>query len=88
MINTNIKRNGGEFIKIVSDFKKNNSNSFKEAINDIEKVTNEIINLLSKENSDDNDCEKFFDLIRQNQILLNILVFVCFYIIFIMKIKN
>lgn len=70
LINTNIKRNGGEFIKIVSDFKKNNSNSFKEAINDIEKVTNEIINLLSKENSDDNDCEKFFDLIRQNQILL------------------
>ena len=45
LINTNIKRNGGEFIKIVSDFKKNNLNDFKEAINDIEKVTNEIINL-------------------------------------------
>ena len=70
LINTNIKRNGGEFIKIVSDFKKNNLNVFNEAINDIEKVTNEIINLLSKENSDENDCEKFFELIKQNQILL------------------
>ena len=70
LINTNIKRNGGEFIKIVSDFKKNNLNVFNEAINDIEKVTNEIIKLLSKENSDENDCEKFFELIKQNQILL------------------
>ena len=70
LINTNIKRNGGEFIKIVSDFKKNNLNIFNETINDIEKVTNKIINLLSKENSDENDCEKFFELIKQNQILL------------------
>ena len=70
LINTNIKRNGGEFIKIVSDFKKNNLNIFNETINNIEKVTNEIINLLSKENSDDNDCEKFFELIKENQIFL------------------
>ena len=70
LINSNIKRNGGEFIKIVSDFKKHNLPIFNQTINDIETVTNNIINLLSKENSDENDCIKFFELIKENQKLL------------------
>ena len=70
LISTNIKRNGGEFIKKVSDFKKNNSKIFTETIDDIGKVTNDIINLISKKISDDNDCNKFFELIKLNQRLL------------------
>jgi len=70
LISTNIKRNGGEFIKKVSDFKKNNSKIFTETIDDIGKVTNDIINLISKKISDDNDCKKFFELIKLNQRLL------------------
>ena len=64
LISTNIKRNGGEFIKKVSNFKKNNSKVFTETIDDIGKVTNDIINLISKKISDDNDCNKFFELIK------------------------
>ena len=70
LINTNIKRNGGEFIKIVSDFKEKNTPLFHQTILDIEKVANYIINLLSKENSDENDCNIFFELIKKNQELL------------------
>ena len=70
VINSGVKRNGGEFIKIVSEFKKNNLEMFNQPINDIEKITKNIIDLLSKENSDENDCYKFFELIKQNQKLL------------------
>jgi mevalonate kinase len=67
LINTKIQRNGGEFIKNVSNFKKNNPELFNNLINEIGDVTNNIINLIMKEQNDDNDCFKFFDLIKQNQ---------------------
>ena len=70
LIDTKIKRNGGEFIKIVSEYKKNNFKEFNDTINDIENVSNNIIKLLSKEKNDENDCFKFFELIKQNQRLL------------------
>ena len=63
LINTKIQRNGGEFIKNVSNFKKNNPELFNYLIN-------EIINLIMKNQSDDDDCFKFFELIKQNQKLL------------------
>ena len=43
LINTKIQRNGGEFIKNVSNFKKSNSKLFNELINEIGDVTNNII---------------------------------------------
>ena len=70
LINTKIQRNGGEFIKNVSNFKKNNPELFNNLINEIGDVTNNIINLIMKEQSDDDDCFKFFELIKQNQKLL------------------
>ena len=70
LINTKIQRNGGEFIKNVSNFKENNPELFNNLINDIGDVTNNIINLIMKEQSDDDDCFKFFELIKQNQKLL------------------
>ena len=70
LIDTKIKRNGGEFIKIVSEYKKNNFKEFNDTINDIENVSNNIIKLLSKEKNDEDDCFKFFELIKQNQRLL------------------
>ena len=70
LIDTKMKRDGGDFINIVSNYKKNNFKEFNKAINDIEKVTIEIIKLISKENSDENDCSEFFELVKQNQKLL------------------
>ena len=70
LINTKIQRNGGEFIKNVSNFKKNNPELFNNLINEIGDVTNNIINLIMKEQSNDDDCFKFFELIKQNQKLL------------------
>ena len=70
LIDTKIKRNGGEFIKIVSEYKNNNFKEFNDTINDIENVSNNIIKLLSKEKNDEDDCFKFFELIKQNQRLL------------------
>ena len=70
LINTKIQRNGGEFIKNVSNFKKNNSELFNNLINEIGNITNKIIELIMKENSDEDDCYKFFELIKQNQKLL------------------
>ena len=70
LINTKIQRNGGEFIKNVSNFKKNNPELFNYLINEIGDVTNNIINLIMKNQSDDDDCFKFFELIKQNQKLL------------------
>jgi mevalonate kinase len=70
LIDTQIKRDGGDFINIVSNYKKNNLQEFNDAINNIEKVTNSIIKLITKEKSDENDCYEFFDLIKQNQKLL------------------
>ena len=70
LINTKIQRNGGEFIKTVSNFKKNNPELFNNLINEIGDVTNNIINLIMKNQSDDDDCFKFFELIKQNQKLL------------------
>ena len=70
LINTKIQRNGGEFIKNVSNFKENNPELFNNLINDIGDVTNNIINLIMKEQSNDDDCFKFFELIKQNQKLL------------------
>lgn len=70
LINTKIQRNGGEFIKNVSNFKENNPELFNNLINEIGDVTNNIINLIMKEQSNDDDCFKFFELIKQNQKLL------------------
>ena len=70
LINTKIQRNGGEFIKNVSDFKNNNKNLFNEIINKIGDVTNNIINLITKEDTNEDDCIKFFQLIKLNQKLL------------------
>ena len=70
LIDTQIKRDGGDFINIVSNYKKNNLQEFNDAINNIEKVTNSIIKLITKEKSDENDCYEFFELIKQNQKLL------------------
>ena len=70
LINTKIQRNGGELIKNVSNFKKNNQELFNNLINEIGDVTDNIINLIMKEQSDNDDCFKFFELIRQNQNLL------------------
>ena len=70
LIDTKIQRNSGDFIHIVSDYKKNNFMEFNDSINNIEKITNKIIKLITKEKSDENDCSEFFDLIKQNQKLL------------------
>ena len=70
LIDTKIQRNSGDFIHIVSDYKKNNFKEFNDSINNIEIVTNKIIKLITKEKSDENDCSEFFDLIKQNQKLL------------------
>jgi len=70
LINTKIQRNSGDFIHIVSDYKKNNYKEFNDSINNIENITNKIIKLITKEKSDENDCSEFFDLIKQNQRLL------------------
>ena len=70
LIDTKMKRDGGDFINIVSNYKKNNFKEFSEAINNIEKVTNDIIKLISKEESNEKDCSEFFELIKQNQKLL------------------
>jgi len=70
LINTKIQRNGGEFIKNVSNFKNNNPELFNNLINEIGDVTNKIIKLIMKEQSEDDDCFKFFKLIKQNQKLL------------------
>ena len=70
LIDTKIQRNSGDFIHIVSDYKKNNFKEFNDSINNIEEVTNKIIKLITKEKSDENDYSEFFDLIKQNQKLL------------------
>lgn len=70
LINTKIKRNAGEFIKKVSEFKKNNKKLFEQYINDIGKITEDIIFLINKDISDDNDINKFFELIKLNQKML------------------
>ena len=70
LINTKIQRNGGEFIKNVSNFKKNNPILFNDLINKIGEVTNNIITLITKDISDEDDCGKFFELIKLNQELL------------------
>ena len=70
LINTKIQRNGGEFIKNVSNFKKNNPDLFNNLINEIGDVTNNIINLITKEDTNEDDCIKFFQLIKLNQKLL------------------
>ena len=70
LINTKIQRNGGEFIKTVSNFKKNNLKLFTELINEIGEVTNAITKLIMKDKSNESDYLKFFELIKQNQELL------------------
>lgn len=70
LINTKIQRNAGEFIKNVSNFKKNNSKLFTDIINEIGEVTNDITELIMKDKSNEDDCNKFFELIKQNQKLL------------------
>ena len=70
LIDTQIKRDGGDFINIVSNYKKNNFKEFNDCINNIESVTNDIIKLITKEKSDEKDCSDFFELIKQNQKLL------------------
>ena len=70
LINTKIQRNAGEFIKNVSNFKKNNSKLFTDIINEIGEVTNDITELIMKDESNEDDCNKFFELIKQNQKLL------------------
>ena len=70
LIDTQIKRDGGDFINIVSNYKKNNFKEFNDCINNIESVTNDIIKLITKEKSDEKDCSDFFELVKQNQKLL------------------
>ena len=70
LINTKIQRNGGEFIKNVSNFKKNNPILFNDLINKIGEVTNNIIKLILKDKNNEEDCEKFLRLITLNQELL------------------
>ena len=70
LINTKIQRNGGEFIKNVSNFKKNNPKLFNDLINEIGDVTNNIIKLITKDKSNEKDCSDFFELIKLNQQLL------------------
>ena len=70
LINTKIQRNAGEFIKNVSNFKKNNPKLFTDIINEIGEVTNEITKLIMKDKSDEDDINQFFELIKQNQKLL------------------
>jgi mevalonate kinase len=70
LINTKIQRNAGEFIKNVSNFKKNNSKLFTDIINEIGEVTNDITELIMKDKSNEDDCNKFFELIKRNQKLL------------------
>ena len=70
LIDTQIKRDGGDFINIVSNYKKNNFKEFNECINNIENVTNDIIKLITKEKSVEKDCSNFFELVKQNQKLL------------------
>ena len=70
LIDTQIKRDGGDFINIVSKYKKNNFKEFNDCINNIENVTNDIIKLITKEKSDEKDCSDFFELVKQNQKLL------------------
>ena len=70
LINTKIQRNAGEFIKNVSNFKKNNSKFFTDIINEIGEVTNDITELIMKDKSNEDDCNKFFELIKRNQKLL------------------
>ena len=70
LINTKIQRNGGEFIKNVSNFKKNNPILFNDLINKIGEVTNNIIKLILKDKNNEEDCEKFLELIKLNQELL------------------
>ena len=70
LIDTQIKRDGGDFINIVSNYKKNNFKEFNDCINNIENVTNDIIKLITKEKSDEKDCSDFFELVKQNQKLL------------------
>jgi mevalonate kinase len=70
LINTKIQRNAGEFIKNVSNFKKKNSKLFTDIINEIGEVTNDITELIMKDKSNEDDCNKFFELIKRNQKLL------------------
>jgi len=70
LINTKIQRNGGEFIKNVSNFKKNNPKLFNDLINEIGDVTNNIIKLITKDKSNEKDFSDFFELIKLNQQLL------------------
>ena len=70
LIDTEIKRDGGDFINIVSNYKKNNFKEFNDCINNIENVTNDIIKLITKEKSDEKDCSNFFELVKLNQKLL------------------
>lgn len=72
LLNTNKSRNCKEFINKVSTFKKEHFELFQQNVNDIEGITNNIINIITsyKHNGDDSvdHCkEKFTQLIMQNQ---------------------
>ena len=70
LINTKNQRNSGESIKKVKQFKDNNINLFNELIEEISKITKEIIKLLMQRESSENDIKNFFELIKKNQLLL------------------
>ena len=65
LINSKIKRDGGNFIKKVNNFKLNNNKKFYNIINKISQITEEIFNLSFSKNYN-----KFFNLININQTLL------------------
>ena len=67
LINSKIKREGGNFIKKVNNFKLNNKEKFLNIINKISQITEEIFNLSFSNNNNNN---KFFNLININQTLL------------------
>ena len=69
LINSKIKRDGGNFIKKVNNFKNNNNNKFLNIINKIAQITEEIYNLSFSQNNNNNN-NKFFELININQLLL------------------
>ena len=73
LLNTNKSRDCKEFINKVSTFKKEHFELFQQNLNDIEGITNNIINIItSYEHNGDDSClehskERFTQLIMQNQ---------------------